>query len=159
MRKSGRTAQILYSYPPERPVEQQLVSFCFPHGIQAKLLPRTPDMKALQDVMYSQRYQQDDSLSFVFLMKVLPPQFARAVGGPRAARFNACGCAVQPVCNSHHTDVLCLHGSQSEDHPHYGYAVCTLCGLCPNDDIRRCQAVDGLESLLHVPFTELTLLR
>jgi len=61
--------QILFSYPPEKPVEQQLVSFCFPHGIQAKLLPRTPDMSALQDLMYSQRYQQDDALSFVFLMK------------------------------------------------------------------------------------------
>ena len=47
------------------------MSFCFPHGIQAKLLPRTPEMSALQDIMYSQRYQQDDSLSFVFLMKVL----------------------------------------------------------------------------------------
>lgn len=44
-------------------------AFCFPHGIQSKLLRRTPDMKALQDVMYSQKYKEDDALSFVFLQK------------------------------------------------------------------------------------------
>lgn len=61
--------EVLYSYPPDKPVSPSMSSFCFPHGIQSKLLRRTPDMKALQDVMYSQKYKEDDSLSFVFLQK------------------------------------------------------------------------------------------
>ena len=62
--------QVLYSYPPGKPVSPEVVSFCFPHDVQPKLLERTPSMSALNELVYSQRYQRDDAVSFVFLLKV-----------------------------------------------------------------------------------------
>lgn len=61
--------QILYSYPPEKPPDQNVVSFCFPHGVQPTLLERTPSMSALNELVYSQQYAHDDAVSFVFLLK------------------------------------------------------------------------------------------
>ena len=47
-----------------------MVSFCFPHDVQPSLLERTPSMSALNELIYSQQYQHDDAVSFVFLLKV-----------------------------------------------------------------------------------------
>ena len=47
-----------------------MVSFCFPHDVQPTLLERTPSMSALTELIYSQQYQPDDAVSFVFLLKV-----------------------------------------------------------------------------------------
>ncbi len=62
--------QILYSYPPDKPTNHDVVSFCFPHGVQPTLLERTPSMSALNELVYSQQYAHDDAVSFVFLLKV-----------------------------------------------------------------------------------------
>lgn len=62
--------QILYSYPPDKPPDNNVVSFCFPHGVQPTLLERTPSMSALNELVYSQQYANDDAVSFVFLLKV-----------------------------------------------------------------------------------------
>jgi len=62
--------QILFSYPPDKPVSPEVVSFCFPHDVQPSLLERTPSMSALNELIYSQQYQHDDAVSFVFLLKV-----------------------------------------------------------------------------------------
>ena len=48
----------------------EVVSFCFPHDVQPSLLERTPSMSALNELIYSQQYQHDDAVSFVFLLKV-----------------------------------------------------------------------------------------
>ncbi len=64
--------QILFSYPPDKPVSPEVVSFCFPHDVQPSLLERTPSMSALNELIYSQQYQHDDAVSFVFLLKVSP---------------------------------------------------------------------------------------
>ena len=62
--------QVLYSYPPDKAVSPEVVSFCFPHDVQPTLLERTPSMSALNELIYSQQYQHDDAVSFVFLLKV-----------------------------------------------------------------------------------------
>ncbi|KAK9820432.1 hypothetical protein WJX72_010300 [[Myrmecia] bisecta] len=62
--------QILYSYPPEKPVSSEVAGFCFPHGVQPVLLERTPSMSALNEVIYSQSYQNSDGASFIFVLKV-----------------------------------------------------------------------------------------
>ena len=49
---------------------EQVPHFCFPHGVQPLLLERTPSMSALNEVIYSQQYQNSDGCSFIFLMKV-----------------------------------------------------------------------------------------
>jgi hypothetical protein len=64
------SVQVLYSYPPDKPPDQNIISFCFPHGVQPTLLERTPSMSALNELVYSQQYANDDAVSFVFLLKV-----------------------------------------------------------------------------------------
>ena len=49
---------------------EQVPHFCFPHGVQPLLLERTPSMSALNEVIYSQQYQNSDGCSFIFVMKV-----------------------------------------------------------------------------------------
>ena len=63
---------MLYSYPADKPVSPEVVSFCFPHDVQPTLLERTPSMSALNELVYSQQYLSDDAVSFVFLLKVRP---------------------------------------------------------------------------------------
>ena len=67
---TSAVAQILYGYPPDKAVSPEVVSFCFPHDVQPSLLERTPSMSALNELIYSQQYQHDDAVSFVFLLKV-----------------------------------------------------------------------------------------
>ena len=62
--------QILYSYPPEKEINSDVASFCFPHGVNPVLLERTPSMSSLNEIVYSQKFLHSDSNSFVFLMKV-----------------------------------------------------------------------------------------
>ncbi|KAK9819430.1 hypothetical protein WJX74_002869 [Apatococcus lobatus] len=62
--------QVLYKYPPDKPVISDVAAFCFPHGVQPMLLERTPSMSSLNQLIYSQRFQQSDDSSFIFLLKV-----------------------------------------------------------------------------------------
>ncbi len=62
--------QILYSFPPEKPVAGSVASFCFPHGVNPVLLERTPSMSSLNEIIYGQKFLHSDACSFVFLMKV-----------------------------------------------------------------------------------------
>lgn len=62
--------QIMYSYPPEKPVSPEVASFCFPHGVQPVLLEKTPSMSSLNEIIYGQQFVHSDASSFIFLMKV-----------------------------------------------------------------------------------------
>ena len=62
---------MLYKYPPDKPVISDVAAFCFPHGVQPMLLERTKSMSSLNQLIYSQRFQQSDESSFIFLLKVL----------------------------------------------------------------------------------------
>ena len=65
--------QVLYQYPEGAPLTPDAAHFCFPHGVQPALLERTPSMSALNELVYSQAYQQSDANSFIFALKARAP--------------------------------------------------------------------------------------
>ncbi|KQK23686.1 uncharacterized protein LOC100831773 isoform X1 [Brachypodium distachyon] len=65
--------QILFKYPPGKRVEineSDLPSFCFPEGVKARLIERTPSMSDLNEVIFGQEHLCRDDLSFIFSLKV-----------------------------------------------------------------------------------------
>ncbi|EFJ08411.1 hypothetical protein SELMODRAFT_448043 [Selaginella moellendorffii] len=65
--------QVLFKYPPGKRLplrSKDLPSFCFPSGVEAKVVERTPSMSDLNEVVYGQDHQVRDDLSFVFVLKV-----------------------------------------------------------------------------------------
>lgn len=64
--------QLLYQFPEDKPLHmtpEELVSFCFPHGVTPRLLRRSPSMSALNEVVYGQQHFVHSDQSFVFLHK------------------------------------------------------------------------------------------
>uniref|UniRef100_A0A0E0K8Q0 cDENN domain-containing protein n=1 Tax=Oryza punctata TaxID=4537 RepID=A0A0E0K8Q0_ORYPU len=65
--------QVLFKYPPGKRAEIReidLPSFCFPEGVKARLIERTPSMSDLNEVVFGQEHLCRDDLSFIFSMKV-----------------------------------------------------------------------------------------
>ncbi|KAK9834290.1 hypothetical protein WJX81_004017 [Elliptochloris bilobata] len=62
--------QVLFAYPPGKPVTPDAAAFCFPHGVQPALLERTPSLSALNELVCSQAHTASDAASFIFTMKV-----------------------------------------------------------------------------------------
>ncbi|RWR97303.1 DENN domain-containing protein [Cinnamomum micranthum f. kanehirae] len=65
--------QILFKYPQRKrlPVRvKDIPAFCFPRGIKARLLEKTPSMSDLNEVVYGQEHLCRDDLSFIFSLKV-----------------------------------------------------------------------------------------
>eukprot|EP00267_Zea_mays_P047153 XP_020399584.1 uncharacterized protein LOC103640447 isoform X5 [Zea mays] len=65
--------QILFKYPPGKRAEVReadLPSFCFPEGVKARLIERTPSMSDLNEVIFGQEHLSRDDLSFIFSLKV-----------------------------------------------------------------------------------------
>ncbi|KAL5217966.1 hypothetical protein ABZP36_018650 [Zizania latifolia] len=65
--------QILFKYPPGKRAEireSDLPSFCFPEGVKARLIERTPSMSDLNELIFGQEHLCRDDLSFIFSMKV-----------------------------------------------------------------------------------------
>ncbi|KAH7295774.1 hypothetical protein KP509_27G065400 [Ceratopteris richardii] len=66
-------AEILYSFPPGKklPMRQKdLIAFCYPGGVEAYSVERTPSMSELNEIVYGQDHVMRDDLSYVFLLKV-----------------------------------------------------------------------------------------
>ncbi|MQL71321.1 hypothetical protein Taro_003630 [Colocasia esculenta] len=64
--------QVLFKYPPGKRLamrERDLPAFCFPGGIEARLMERTPSMSDLNEVVFGQEHQARDDLSFIFCLK------------------------------------------------------------------------------------------
>uniref|UniRef100_A0A1D1XYC1 DENN domain-containing protein 5B n=1 Tax=Anthurium amnicola TaxID=1678845 RepID=A0A1D1XYC1_9ARAE len=64
--------QILFKYPPGKRLamrERDLPAFCFPGGVEARLMERTPSMSDLNEVVFGQEHQSRDDLSFIFCLK------------------------------------------------------------------------------------------
>ncbi|THU56222.1 hypothetical protein C4D60_Mb11t15020 [Musa balbisiana] len=64
--------QILFKYPPGKRAamrENELPAFCFPEGVKARLLERTPSMSDLNEVVFGQEHLSRDDLAFVFCLK------------------------------------------------------------------------------------------
>ncbi|XP_058749305.1 uncharacterized protein LOC131622297 isoform X2 [Vicia villosa] len=63
--------QILFKYPSTKRMTvrlKDLASFCFPGGVRAGLLERTPSLSELNELVYGQHLGRDD-LSFIFTLK------------------------------------------------------------------------------------------
>ncbi|CAJ1898546.1 unnamed protein product [Sphenostylis stenocarpa] len=64
--------QLLFKYPPAKKLTMRmkdLAPFCFPEGVKAWLLERTPSLSELNELVYGQEHLGKDDLSFVFAVK------------------------------------------------------------------------------------------
>ena len=90
---------------------EQVPHFCFPHGVQPLLLERTPSMSALNEVIYSQQYQNSDGCSFIFVMKVRSASWCLRrflLGLLSLAKVRSWGLTLCPL-------VFCSHQNQMSD--------------------------------------------
>ncbi|XVF48910.1 hypothetical protein PTKIN_Ptkin03bG0226000 [Pterospermum kingtungense] len=65
--------QVLFVYPPEKQLPlkyKDLLSFCFPDGIEIHAVERTPSMSELNEILLSQEHLKQSDLSFVFRLQV-----------------------------------------------------------------------------------------
>ncbi|KAM3683413.1 hypothetical protein ACJW31_12G145200 [Castanea mollissima] len=65
--------QILFRYPPGKRLAirlKDLAAFCFPGGVEARLLERTPSLSELNELIYGQEHLGRDDLAFIFSLKV-----------------------------------------------------------------------------------------
>ncbi|XP_054801241.1 uncharacterized protein LOC129305258 isoform X2 [Prosopis cineraria] len=64
--------QLLFKYPPGKRLpmrKKDLASFCFPEGVKAWVLERTPSLSELNELVYGQEHLGRDDLSFIFSVK------------------------------------------------------------------------------------------
>ncbi|KAK8674410.1 hypothetical protein V6N13_112701 [Hibiscus sabdariffa] len=65
--------QILFRYPPGKRLSMRLKDlaiFCFPGGVKARLLEKTPSFSDLNELLYGQEHLGRDDFTFVFSLKV-----------------------------------------------------------------------------------------
>ncbi|OVA06839.1 DENN domain [Macleaya cordata] len=65
--------QVLFVYPPEKQLPlkyKDLVSFCFPGGLEVHAVERTPSMSELSEILLGQEHFKQSDLSFVFRLQV-----------------------------------------------------------------------------------------
>ncbi|XP_031250200.1 uncharacterized protein LOC116108064 isoform X1 [Pistacia vera] len=66
-------SQILFKYPPGKKLPMRLkdlAAFCFPGGVKARLVERTPSLSDLNELVYGQEHLSRDDSSFIFSLKV-----------------------------------------------------------------------------------------
>lgn len=65
--------QVLFVYPPEKQLPlkyKDLLSFCFPAGVEVHAVERTPSMSELNEILLGQERIKQNDLSFVFRLQV-----------------------------------------------------------------------------------------
>lgn len=65
--------QVLFAYPPEKQLPlkyKDLLSFCFPGGVEVHAIERTPSMSELSEILLGQEYLKKNDQSFVFRLQV-----------------------------------------------------------------------------------------
>ncbi|KAH6817228.1 DENN domain-containing protein [Perilla frutescens var. frutescens] len=65
--------QVLFVYPPEKQLPlkyKDLLSFCFPTGVEVNAVERTPSMSELNEILLGQEHLKQSDLSFVFRLQV-----------------------------------------------------------------------------------------
>ncbi|XVE78005.1 hypothetical protein DITRI_Ditri13aG0109400 [Diplodiscus trichospermus] len=65
--------QVLFRYPPRKRLAMRLkdlANFCFPGGVKARLLERTPSFSDLNELLYGQEHLSRDDFAFIFSLKV-----------------------------------------------------------------------------------------
>ncbi|KEH32449.1 uncharacterized protein [Medicago truncatula] len=64
--------QVLFVYPPEKrlPLKcKDLLSFCFPGGLEVRAIERTPSLSELNEIFFGQEHLKQMDLSFVFRLQ------------------------------------------------------------------------------------------
>ncbi|CAL0320265.1 unnamed protein product [Lupinus luteus] len=64
--------QVLFAYPSEKQLplkDKDLLSFCFPGGLEVHAVERTPSMSELNQILYGQGHRKQNDLSFVFRLQ------------------------------------------------------------------------------------------
>ncbi|XP_061352503.1 uncharacterized protein LOC133297389 isoform X1 [Gastrolobium bilobum] len=64
--------QVLFVYPPEKQLplkDKDLVSFCFPGGLEVHAVEKTPSMSELNEIHFGQEHLKQRDLSFVFRLQ------------------------------------------------------------------------------------------
>ncbi|CAL0304799.1 unnamed protein product [Lupinus luteus] len=70
--ESNIEPQVLFVYPPEKrlPIkDKDLMSFCFPGGLEVRAVERTPSMSELNEILFGQEHLKQRDLSFVFRLQ------------------------------------------------------------------------------------------
>ncbi|XP_052199689.1 uncharacterized protein LOC127806434 isoform X2 [Diospyros lotus] len=65
--------QVLFVYPPEKQLPlkyKDLLSFCFPGGLEVHAIEKTPSMSELNEILLGQEHLKQSDLSFVFRLQV-----------------------------------------------------------------------------------------
>ncbi|KAH9763248.1 UDENN domain-containing protein [Citrus sinensis] len=65
--------QVLFVYPREKQLPlkyKDLLSFCFPGGVEVNVVERTPSMSELNEILLGQEHLKQSDLSFVFRLQV-----------------------------------------------------------------------------------------
>ncbi|XP_022938072.1 uncharacterized protein LOC111444270 [Cucurbita moschata] len=65
--------QVLFVYPPEKQLplkDKDLLSFCFPGGVEVHAVEKTPSMSKLNEILLGQEHFKQSDLSFVFRLQV-----------------------------------------------------------------------------------------
>lgn len=64
--------QVLFAYPPEKlPLKyKDLLSFCFPAGVEVRAVERTPSLSELNQILIGQEQLKQSDVSFVFRLQV-----------------------------------------------------------------------------------------
>ncbi|KAF8370134.1 hypothetical protein HHK36_005911 [Tetracentron sinense] len=65
--------QVLFVYPPEKQLplnSKDLLSFCFPGGLEVHAVERTPSMSELNEILLGQEHLKQSDLSFVFRLQI-----------------------------------------------------------------------------------------
>ncbi|KAE9601593.1 putative DENN domain-containing protein [Lupinus albus] len=64
--------QVLFVYPPEKRLPlryKDLLSFCFPGGLEVRAVQRTPSLSELNEILFGQEQLKQRDLSFVFRLQ------------------------------------------------------------------------------------------
>ncbi|XP_057467763.1 uncharacterized protein LOC130757121 [Actinidia eriantha] len=65
--------QVLFVYPPEKQLPlkyKDLLSFCFPGGVEVHAIEKSPSMSELNEILLGQEHLKQSDLSFVFRLQV-----------------------------------------------------------------------------------------
>ncbi|KAL6912021.1 hypothetical protein ACP4OV_000826 [Aristida adscensionis] len=71
---SNLEPQVLFAYPPERPLPlkyKDTLSFCLPGGVQVHAVERTPSFSELNEILLGQEQLKESNQSFVFRLQIV----------------------------------------------------------------------------------------
>ncbi|GAM18587.1 hypothetical protein SAMD00019534_017620 [Acytostelium subglobosum LB1] len=74
--------ELLFYYPPNRPVPPKAHEFCFPNGISPFLIKRTPSCSSLNELLFGQQYLHSREHFYTFILTGDPPLYGICITKP-----------------------------------------------------------------------------